>query len=59
MNVNGLKTQKTHRNQQTFIKGKMGQECIWLKNTEDTQKQTNIYEGKDEISFGLKYRDTH
>ena len=24
MNVNGLKTQKTHRNKQTFIKGKMG-----------------------------------
>ena len=24
MNVNGLKTQKTHRNKHTFIKGKMG-----------------------------------
>ena len=24
MNVNGSKTQKTHRNKQTFIKGKMG-----------------------------------
>ena len=24
MNVNGYKTQKTHRNKQTFIKGKMG-----------------------------------
>jgi len=24
MNVNGYKTQKTHRNKQTFIKGKTG-----------------------------------
>ena len=24
MNVNGYKTQNTHRNKQTFIKGKMG-----------------------------------
>ena len=34
-------TQQAHKQHKT--KTRKQQECKWLKNTEDTQKQTNIY----------------